>query len=1415
MSGLLHAITHSPAVMHLGWPLLHFIWEGLAIALALRLVLAALRNVGPQARYWAACTAMGLLAVAPVLTYVLSDAPRPAETDTPAPLARTVPRTPRKADLEAIGANPMLAHRVMGQSVQTPLHATINADDSLHHGAMTASPPSVARRAAAALAPFAPWLVIAWAAGVLVLSARNLGAWIAVRQLRSLTTRAVGESLVHRAAALSDRLGLHRTVRLLQSTRVDSPLVIGVVKPVILLPASVLTELPAAQIEALLAHELAHVLRNDYLVNLFQCVIETLLFYHPAVWWVSHRLRIEREHCCDDLAVGVTHEREVYARALAALADAHITSLVPAGSGGVLMPRLRRILGLPDPDVGRSSFWLTGAIALAACLLVVVSISPNLTAHAAVANDKQPQHNERIGAGDLLDVTVADLQGPNVPMRKRVRVSTDGTVSLYYIKSVKLAGLTFDEAQHAVEKAYLDAYHLPQGAKTTIKRSESADRASVPLGPIRAGDEVDLTIFDLIGPNIASEHILRVEGNGEIALPYLATIQAAGLEEQAMERQIAKAYRDAQLIHDAAVAVLTVHDPDQANVGNGPIEAGDLLRITTSPEFNRFPPTEVTFNARVDADGRIGMPQAGPAKVVGIAVPRAGPVKVAGMTVARATIALGQALAGPGRPIRSEIWVLKQESGARPSIPLGPIRPGDRVEVTILGPAPDFPPAWQHVRQVAQDGTIPLPLLDKVSVAGLTETDAQQAIEKAYSAKYLSPDRVGVALLRLPPQSLPTTNHAGAATDQSNDVVHVHGRVLDPNGKPLAGAKVFAAPAWPRGEEAGRPAVVSNTTTDADGRFEVSFSKSAVSPLSLGYGQSGADLWKKVQITARTDGYGMDWQTFDHIDPATGDLVLRLVPDLPVKGRIVDLEGRPVPGVQVTVEGLSSHILTRESEFQHPPENYRAIGEPLAATGRAGAIVSDADGRFQIDGLGRDRVFALSFLSEKVALNMQRACTREGKITYDLNGSKDRLAHFEILGNTFELTAAPARTVVGVVRDAQTHKPLRNVRVFPSYTRIYGESVTDEQGRYRLAGLERDRSIEITAETTDEPYIPARIDLPEKSRSDPLTQDIELTRGVWITGKVVDAQTGAPILAEVNYEPLASNKIAATIPMFRLGWASPPCHAETAPDGTYRLVAPSGPGVVAVQLRDKTDYWRGQGFDAIKSKDRQGRAATMFPGMVNARVYHAAREIDAAPDAVTKGIDFQLQRADSVHVICTSADGKPGQKLIVMGHEAVLDGVGGEIIQAPRAEFDVRGLGPNETRLVVVRDDERHIGKVVKVRAADAPGGKLTIRLEPMGTVTGRLLNLQQEPIAGGRLSLNTAVRELRGANHSWVGNGHSGPDGRFKVEVPVGCPYILGASASPYGGEARYIEENPIDLAPGATKDMGDLQLYTKATMR
>jgi hypothetical protein len=212
---------------------------------------------------------------------------------------------------------------------------------------------------------------MAWLCGVAGFSARLIGGWRLTARLRTVAVKPAPPQWQRAIEELIRRMQVSAPVRLLISSRVAVPVVVGWLRPVILMPAAALTGLPAEQVRALLAHELAHVFRHDYLVNVLQNIAEALLFYHPAVWWVSGQIRTEREICCDDLAVAVTGNALTYACALADLDSGRRARLraALAADGGSLLERIRRLAGesqpfhnLPGPGtaLALSLLWLVG-----------------------------------------------------------------------------------------------------------------------------------------------------------------------------------------------------------------------------------------------------------------------------------------------------------------------------------------------------------------------------------------------------------------------------------------------------------------------------------------------------------------------------------------------------------------------------------------------------------------------------------------------------------------------------------------------------------------------------------------------------------------------------------------------------------------------------------------------------------------------------------------------------------------------------------------------------------------------------------------------------------------------------------------------------------------------------------------------
>jgi GWxTD domain-containing protein len=315
----------TPLASAVGWALFDSLWEGAIVAVVLAATLAMIRSA--RARYIAGCLAMCAI----ILGFG-------------ATLLELMPR-----------------HQTQGaarNSIALSWNTRVDLAD-------------VSQAPMRRVADLLPWLVPFWMAGVILFYLRHLASWVLTRRLRRIGVCAAPDFWQQRLSLLARRLRLSRPVGLLESCVAGVPVVMGHVRPVILMPVGLLTGLPAGQIESILLHELAHIRRCDYLVNMLQASVESLLFYHPVVWWISGVIRTEREHCCDDLAVALNGDAHEYAVALAALEhnrwDGSETAL--AATGGNLVKRIRRLL-IPTegPSSALTPFVSTGILMITAAV---------------------------------------------------------------------------------------------------------------------------------------------------------------------------------------------------------------------------------------------------------------------------------------------------------------------------------------------------------------------------------------------------------------------------------------------------------------------------------------------------------------------------------------------------------------------------------------------------------------------------------------------------------------------------------------------------------------------------------------------------------------------------------------------------------------------------------------------------------------------------------------------------------------------------------------------------------------------------------------------------------------------------------------------------------------------------------------
>src|ERR1700730_18638581 len=311
----------------IGLTLLHFLWQGIAIAAAAFAGMTVMRRA--SAKYLLAVVMLALMVAAPAVTFsVLAERPV------------TAPATNAMAGLSKTGEPPIATPEATAQILNFGSARTEKASSI-----------------------YLLWFVRAWFGGVLLLGLRPAAGFLLIERMRIKKGAPVTRVLHARCLELQRRMGLSRVVQYRESLQLQAPAVVGWFRPVVLLPISALTGLSAQQLELVIAHELAHVKRLDPFVNLFQIAAETLLFYHPAVWWLSKRIRAERENCCDDVAIAACGNAVEYARALATMAEwQSAPALAMAANRSPLAERVARLLGVAKLDWGLRSAGLLGGV---------------------------------------------------------------------------------------------------------------------------------------------------------------------------------------------------------------------------------------------------------------------------------------------------------------------------------------------------------------------------------------------------------------------------------------------------------------------------------------------------------------------------------------------------------------------------------------------------------------------------------------------------------------------------------------------------------------------------------------------------------------------------------------------------------------------------------------------------------------------------------------------------------------------------------------------------------------------------------------------------------------------------------------------------------------------------------------------
>jgi bla regulator protein blaR1 len=467
----------------IGIALLHFLWQGVAIAAAAFMVMTLVRRAA--GKYVVAVGMLAVMLASPVITFLL------------------------------------LAHR------EQPRVTSATGSTGLTSVAISSGPAEFFNLGAAAADRssqiYLLWFVEAWFLGVLLLSLRPAAGFLLIGQMRIKKGAPVTEALRERCLELQRQLGLDRIVRYCESLQLQAPAVVGWFQPMVLLPVSALTGLTTQQLESVITHELAHVKRLDSFVNLFQVATETLLFYHPAVWWLSKRIRTERENCCDDLAISVCGHPVEYARALATMAEWQSTpALAMAANRGPLAERVARLLGVAKLDRGLRGAGLVGGL-LCVCASVLAG-----NALLGAAQPNKASNNQRPGPA-IEEVRYEDRDAAIVvrPARPLPKPVTEPGMTLIPAPTPALAA-EFSPMPEApvIAGTNQDGQDQENKAENSEVRADERkrSRSGSYIDGLKAEGIVDLSIDQLIAMKIQN-----------VTPEYVHSIHALGLKPEVNE----------------------------------------------------------------------------------------------------------------------------------------------------------------------------------------------------------------------------------------------------------------------------------------------------------------------------------------------------------------------------------------------------------------------------------------------------------------------------------------------------------------------------------------------------------------------------------------------------------------------------------------------------------------------------------------------------------------------------------------------------------------------------------------------------------------------------------------------------------------------------------------------------------------
>ncbi len=651
---------------------------------------------------------------------------------------------------------------------------------------------------------------------------------------------------------------------------------------------------------------------------------------------------------------------------------------------------------------------------------------------------------------------------------------------------------------------------------------------------------------------------------------------------------------------------------------------------------------------------------------------------------------------------------------------------------------------------------------------------------------------------------------ADRAKAGEGEMITFRGRVLAPDGKPAAGAGLYTV-ATRSAEGWAEPVLKSRA--GADGSFRFALPRAELDG-------AGVDRpWSMVTVVADADGFGPDWVELK--EPPDGELVLRLVDDsVPIAGRILDLQGRPVVGAKVTLSRISAEgsagidpylKLLREDPFRASNHNF-AKNYWLASKrpGRPSIVATDAEGRFRLTGIGRDRIVDIAVEGPTIQSATITAMTRNAAA---VSTPKDAFAAKTIYGATFDHLIPPGRALTGVVRDKRTGRPLAGVSVGGTGTNARVK--TDAEGRYTLTGFPKDKSYGLMVLAGDKaPYFVTCLDVPDVAGLDPVRADVECVPGIPMRLKLIDKETGkTPKGVEVSYWPIYPNPRVREVP----GYA--PVRASGAynegvrqDDGTYLLGVLPGPGAVVV--RTAQGKYRPACVDplAFFKVDGKKPGRRMTYGDRNTLFFASGEGVGGLPQSQFAAIVLVNPPDDSGPIAAEAVlERDPRREVRVLGPDGkplagvTAEGEGAEVTKTPGV-MTVSGLNPARPRRFTFRHAGRKLVGFLLARGDEAE--PYTVRLQPWGTIAGRLVDAQGQPRPKAHLMSTDWGEAMNDPARGILSDIHTDDQGRFRIEGLVpGQSYSGDAVGEEAQTKGFGVVIDRVVLKPGETRDLGDVR--------